>query len=62
MLLGWKNRTPRKIIDNLNAVIMSNLTMQQHKHDLSNRYKNSFKAAALSTKYKRCSTTSYQTF
>ena len=34
-------------------IIMKNLNMQQYKHDMSKKYKNSFKAAeALLTKYK----------
>ena len=31
--------------------------MQNYKHDLGNKYKNSFKAAALSTMYKRARAT-----
>ena len=41
---------------------MWNLTMLHYKHDLSNKYTNSFKAAALSTKHRRCFTNSYQIF
>ena len=34
--------------------------MQYYKHYVSNKYKNALKAAALSIKYKRCFTNSYQ--
>ena len=41
-------------------IIIYNLTMHHYNHDLSYIYKNSFKPAALSTKYKRWLTIWYQ--
>ena len=44
----------------MHMIMLQNLIMQNYKDDFSNKYKNSFKAAALATKYKRCLTNSYQ--
>ena len=53
MLLDWLDRThPRKIINNLNADYHVKPHHAALKHDLGKKYLNSFKAAALSKKYK----------
>ena len=48
-------------MNNLNADFHVKPHMQHFKHDLSKKYKNSYKAAALSTEYKTCLTSLDQT-